>query len=314
MRTPATIYLNRPGQVEMRKVYSELLQMLANAFSHTKFIMMSFFKSIKTNQTIITMAATVTLAILTGVYVVLTLKAVKLSQKQVDAMIETEKKSFHRELVENLYFPILKWLEQLADPFQIISRVERVPPWRDFKENLSHYVYYLKKSHMESLCRVDSLLNEFEKNKGNFKKSLCFLTFQVLLPKMDSSTDNLRNQYPNTWPLIQLSLPSRENYVLHELVCSDERLKKILEIMKDNDAQIIWEIRIDTHTITENHDSHIRPLGHKEFEAHLQQINSTIQGDEILCSWMSTLSQLNNNSKDLLFRIGAEMEKFNDSF
>ena len=115
---------------------------------------------LNSNAGAITAIATVTLAILTAIYVLVTRTLAKEAKRQADLLLNERRSQLHRELIEKIYVPLSKEINPITE-----CLVAENPPvfneWTRIKEEIPFLAYRIKKDLFEKLDVLADIQSEY---------------------------------------------------------------------------------------------------------------------------------------------------------
>lgn len=108
---------------------------------------------------------TLSLAIITLVYVIHTKRLAEQSKKQVLLMVLSNKVAQHRELCEKVYSNLKEWLMPLCNIKDFFEKIWffGVEEWKVFRDKLPYFVYQLDKEYMESIMRINMAIDDLKR-------------------------------------------------------------------------------------------------------------------------------------------------------
>lgn len=308
-----------------------LLYFFLNNFADVSFVFRiailtldDLIKRLHYNASLIDAFAMIILVIITCYYAVETHKLAVQAKRQADNALISELYNEHRELVNELYNPLLgDWIKPLnnffikfsenKDNLEVLTLIDNFTfnKWESYRLKLSHYVYRINDEYLNKIKAIDSDFKEYEDNKSGISNQLTSTIKKLFLPYFLPLTEQFNPQMmkidnPNDFKLLHNSLITGNN--IDKAFFSKENLEQIKDFLQNNLSE---DIKIDYKNENKT-DTVIKTIKSEDLLQIIKNSEDFIKENKELKSLGEFLKELNNDVIELKNDIKYELSKKRD--
>ncbi len=264
---------------------------------------------------------TLSLAIITLVYVIHTKRLAEQAKKQVFLIVLSNKVVQHRELCEKVYSNVKEWLMPFCNikGFFEKFRYFGVEEWKVFRDKLPYFVYQLDKEYMESILKINIAIDDFKSIEftSKIKSKIELFIIDVFCRSLFISTSEIKIERVM---VRELGCPGGATIIQNiiNLFCLDDLMDIFLKKCKVS-HNVYWRLLDGSGGnkvlfLTDNKDDEsFQSLDLNNFELILNEIDEQIKNNKDFNSWVGLVRVVVRETERLITNLEMELGRNDES-
>jgi hypothetical protein len=264
---------------------------------------------------------TLSLAIITLVYVIHTKRLAEQAKKQVFLIVLSTKVAQHRELCEKVYSNVKEWLMPFCNIKDFFGKFQYfgVEEWKVFRNKLPYFVYQLDKEYMESILKINTAIDDFKNLEftSKIKSKIEIFIIDVFCKSLSINTSEIKI---GRVMVRELGYPGQANIIQNiiNLFCLEDLMGIFLKKCKVS-RKVYWKLldgvgRNRVLFLSDNKDDEsFQSLDLNKFEFVLNEVFEQIKNNKDFNSWVGLVRLVVHETERLIANLEMEMSRNDES-